>query len=211
MKKELKLADFRKKIPVKIQKRMFNGRLIELVENRWGHMIDYDVYLPSKKMNLQRPLCWTLEQKRELIRSVIKGCDIQDFSVILYIDDLDRVKRTTTYKIVDGKQRLSTLIGFCRNEFTLDADGEEYLYSELPKEIKEVIDNFNILFNQTYEYPDDLIPDEVKINWFEMINFMGTPQDTQHLKKLKGDWITFTILSKDEIESDRSSAYDYLI
>lgn len=32
-----------------------------------GLDIDWNVYLPSRKRNLQRDFVWTLEQKRELI------------------------------------------------------------------------------------------------------------------------------------------------
>ncbi len=185
MKKELKLSDFRKDIPVKIQKGIYYGHLREFVDNRYNYFIDYDIYLPTKNMNLQRPFCWTLDQKRELIKSVIKGCDISHFTAIQHVNDFDRMNRKVTFKIIDGKQRLSTLIGFCKNEFTLEADGEEYYYKDLPDEIKHELDHFSIVFNQTYEYPDDLIPDDVKINWFEMINFSGTPQDMKHLNDLK--------------------------
>lgn len=46
--------------------------------------VDYDVYLPTKRMNLQRPLVWTLEQKQELIISVLKGIDLASISIIIY-------------------------------------------------------------------------------------------------------------------------------
>ncbi len=32
---------------------------------------DFEVYLPTKGTNLQRELVWTLEQKKELIKSII--------------------------------------------------------------------------------------------------------------------------------------------
>jgi hypothetical protein len=176
-----KLSDIKKELPLNIQKGMWNGHLKNLLNDKDRYKIDFDVYLPSKGMNLQRPLCWTLEQKRELIKSVIKGVDIQNFYVIIYTpDDKQRV-----YKIIDGKQRLSTLISFCNDEFTFEFNGQEYLYSELSADVKDVIDRFDIHFNQTYEYWDDLIPDDVKIDWFEQINFLGTPQDTEHINNLK--------------------------
>jgi hypothetical protein len=79
----MKLTDFRKNLPIKIQKDMWFGHLSELVAGTYGYTVDFDVYLPSKGKNLQRPFCWTLEQKRELILSVLKGVHIQTFTVII--------------------------------------------------------------------------------------------------------------------------------
>jgi hypothetical protein len=119
--------------------------------------------------------------------SIIKGIDIQTFTVII-----SEVKdKTKVYKVIDGKQRLSTMIDFLNDKFTIILQGKEYLYSELPGEkdihngIRYQIDHYPIHFNQTYEYWDDLISDDDKIAWFEQINFAGTTQDIEHLKNLK--------------------------
>lgn len=125
--------------------------------------------------------------------------DIQTFSVILHIDDA-RNKRDTTIKFIDGKQRFSTLLDFIQDKFPINLLGKDYLYSELPdynlnvrsdfmNSIKYEIDHFDIHFNQVYEYDNDLIPDDMKIAWFEQINFAGTPQDINHLKRLKSEKI----------------------
>ena len=182
----IKLSDIRKELPFNIQKNMWAGH-IKNVFGDFDYQFDFDVFLPTKGINLQRDYCWTLDQKRELILSVIKGTDIQYFSVIIYTDE--RINRRTDghkmYKIIDGKQRLSTLIDFYNNKFSVILLGQEYLYSELPKTIKYVFDMFDIHFNQTYEYYDQLISDDNKIAWFEQINFAGTPQEKEHLINLK--------------------------
>lgn len=186
---ELKLSDIRREFQFKLQKGMFIGYLMEFKgsEHRYGYKLDFDVFLPTKGKNLQRPLCWTLEQKRELILSIIKGIDIQAFSIIIHTAE----DKTRTFKVIDGKQRLTTMIDFLNDKFSIILCGKEYFYSELPddkdirKSIKYEIDHFNICFNQTYEYWDDLISDDDKIAWFEQINFAGTPQDIEHLNNLK--------------------------
>jgi len=194
MKTTLKLSDIRKQFHFNLQKNMYNGHLMDWKEYRYkhGYKLDFDVYLPSKGKNLQRPYCWTLEQKRELILSIIKGIDIQYFTIIIH----EAEDKTKTYKVIDGKQRLSTMIDFLNDKFTIILNEDEYLYSELPdynlnnlddirNNIKYEIDHFNIHFNQTYEYYDDMISDDDKIAWFEQINFAGTPQDIEHLNNLK--------------------------
>lgn len=188
--KTLKLSDVRKKFNFNLQKNMYNGQLIDwkTYEYRHGYKLDFNVYLPSKGINLQRPFCWNLDQKRELILSIIKGVDIQYFTIIIH----EAEDKTRTYKVIDGKQRLSTMIDFLNDKFTIILLGKEYLYSQLPNDeddirnsIKYQIDHFNIHFNQTYEYWNDMISDDDKIAWFEQINFAGTPQDIEHLNNLK--------------------------
>lgn len=182
---ELKLSDIRKELPFKIQKNMNQGHLFQFDDylKTGRRKIDFDVFLPTIGKNLQRDFVWTQHQKEELIRSIIKGCDIQTFSVIIYSDN-DRMKEST-FKIIDGKQRLSTLLDFFNNKFTVNLLGNDYFYNELPKDIQREIAWFDIYFNQTYEFWDDLISDEDKIAWFEQINFAGTPQDIKHMNSLK--------------------------
>ena len=72
--------------------------------------IDFDVYLPSIGKNLQRELCWTLEQKRELINSILIGRHIPHFAIISIIDPNDQ--KEEIFQVIDGKQRLSSMISF---------------------------------------------------------------------------------------------------
>lgn len=189
--KTLELSDVRKQFRFNLQKNVYNGHLMDWqnYEYKYGYPLDFDVYLPTKGKNLQRPFCWTLDQKRELIMSIIKGIDIQVMTVIIS----ETKDKTRSYKVIDGKQRLSTMIDFLNDKFSIVLCGKEYLYSELPgaddihNGIRYTIDHFDIHFNQAYEYWDDLISDDDKIAWFEQINFAGTPQDIEHLTFLKNN------------------------
>lgn len=178
----MKLSDIRKELPFEIQKNMYNGHLRDWKNNRYGYTFDFDVYLPTKNMNLQRDLVWNLQQKQELILSVIKGMDIQTFTVIIYTDKITKDK---IFKIIDGKQRLTTLLSFMNNEFPVILLGDKYLFVDLPEDIKHCIEMLDMHFNQAYEYYDKLISDDDKINWFERLNYSGTPQEVEHLNKLK--------------------------
>ena len=133
---------------------------------------DFDVYLPSKGINLQRPLVWTLEQKRSLIESVIIRRSIPPISVVQTLDD--------TYQVIDGKQRLSAFIEYVQGGF----DFCGHYCDELPKDYLGQIDRHYICCYRLYEY-DTPVTDDKKIEWFQWINFAGTPQDIQHLKNLK--------------------------
>ncbi len=176
----LKLSDVRKSIEFKIQNSSLHY-LGRIADGRYGYLIDFDVYLPSIGKNLQRDFCWTLEQKQELIISILKGVKIASLAVIQH----EAEDGTRTFKIIDGKQRLSTMISFFKGEFSLQINNNSYFYKDLEVAAQKEIELFRVDADIAYEYWDTMISDEQKIAWFEMINFAGTPQDIEHLNNLK--------------------------
>jgi hypothetical protein len=184
----LKLSDVRVKLSFKIHETSLVFNVLDLLD----YNIDYDVYLPSKGKNLQRAFCWSLEQKSEFILSVMKGIKIPNISIIqkrIYPKNSSE-KEKTILQIIDGKQRLSTLLGFMQNEFPMKYNGVEYYYNDLEKaaqwEINHGMPSVSLAYE--YEYKDSenvIISDDEKIAWFEMINFAGEPQDIEHLNNLK--------------------------
>lgn len=144
--------------------------------------LDWDVYLPTRGKNLQRGFVWTIEQKRELIWSVLIGRHIPHCAIINIVNRQN--EKEDIWQIIDGKQRLSTIVSFFNNEFTLVIDGEEYFFKDLPKDYSDVIHRFNFRYyviNEPFYTP---ITDDEKIAWFKFINFAGTPQDVEHLNSL---------------------------
>ena len=132
---------------------------------------DFDVWLPTKNMNLQRSLVWSLDQKRSLIESVIIRRSIPPISVIQLMND--------TYQVIDGKQRLSTIIQYIAGEF----DFCGYLFDDLPREYLLQIKRHFITAYRLCERETPVTDDE-KIEWFKWINFAGTLQDMDHMNKL---------------------------
>ena len=89
-----------------------------------------------------------------------------------------------TFEIIDGKQRLSSMISFYKNEFTLIIEDKEYFFHELPKDYQLAISNYwfaYLIVNEDYE---NEITDKEKIEWFKFINFVGTPQEKKHIENL---------------------------
>lgn len=144
--------------------------------------IDWNVYLPTKGKYLQRDYVWTLEQKRELIWSVLIGRHIPHCAVINTINKED--ERKDIYLIIDGKQRLSTIFDFVDDKFTIEVEGKEYLFSQLPGDYQNAVNNYYFSYYVVNEPWDNRITDDQKIAWFKFINFAGTPQDAEHLKNL---------------------------
>lgn len=144
--------------------------------------IDWDVYLPTKGKNLQRDLVWTLDQKRELIWSVFMDRHIPHCAILNIVDPKDNKK--DIWQIIDGKQRLSTLVEFYENKFTLLIDGQEYSLIELPEEYQLCFKGFTFRYYVLNEPWGKPLTDQEKINWFRFINFAGTPQDVEHMNSL---------------------------
>lgn len=139
--------------------------------------IDFNVWLPKYNRNLQRDFVWTLPQKQEFIRSILMHRCIPPISIIYYDHKV--------FKIIDGKQRLSTLIDFYFNKFPLLIDGTEYYYRDFGWFAKYAISQFTFDVNLTYEYPDDMISDDDKIRWYMQINYAGTKQKTSFMNDLQ--------------------------
>ena len=152
--------------------------------------IDFNVFLPTirnKKtgqlgINLQREFCWTLEEKQELIISIIKGIKLPPLAIISYIDDSDRCNQKHVYKIIDGKQRLSTIISFINNEFPIIVEGIEFFYKDFDNITLNEFNKTPISGFMAVSYYDKPIPDKAIYDWFVMLNFAGKKVDKEHLE-----------------------------
>jgi uncharacterized protein with ParB-like and HNH nuclease domain len=144
--------------------------------------IDFDVYLPTKGKNLQRDFVWTIEQKRELIWSVLMKRHIPRLSILNICKEIKNIKGT--YQIIDGKQRLSAMIDFYNGKFDLIIDDNSYFYHQLPEDYQRTISGFMFPYYIVNEDFGNKFSDEDKISWFRYINFVGTPQDAEHLQGL---------------------------
>ena len=72
----------------------------------------------------QRGLVWSLDQKRELIDTILWGVSVPS----LYLRLLN-LGMKTPYEVLDGKQRLSALVDFVEDRF--DYNGIKY--SQVPE------------------------------------------------------------------------------
>ena len=93
--------------------------------------------------------------------------------------------KKTCFRIIDGKQRLSTIYDFIDGKFPININGFDYFYAELDKSGQMAIWNYSMNFRTVYEYEDKKLSDADLIALFEYVNFTGTPQDADHIEKLK--------------------------
>lgn len=179
--KKLQLSDVRLEIPFTFNKGISLGSIAKLKRTDFN----FDVYLEHHGIYLQRDLVWTELQKSELILSILKGIKIPPVSIVQY-DHNDNSKELF---VIDGKQRLTTIIDFINNEFPVIFKAESYYFTDLDDYAKRTVNLYNIVADVVYD--DDSVKLSLKekeayfIKWFLQINFSGTPQEVKHQQKLE--------------------------
>lgn len=146
--------------------------------------LDVDVYLPSYGCNLQRGHVWTLQQKQAFIEACLRGLQ---FPPIVMVRECENVNdKRQKIKILDGKQRLTALKEFKDGKFSFPFKGVDIWFSDLELVLKSDIEHLHHLkFDVHYSYKDEPITDDVLVEIFENCNFKGTPQDVDHIEKIK--------------------------
>ncbi len=146
---------------------------------------DFEVTLESKGKNLQRDLCWTQQQKESLIFTILRDQKINPIVVIQVRDQDHKSKDKYLFKVIDGKQRLNTLFDFIDGKFSVSIEGKDYFFKDLPEDCQSQILSYDFKWDIHYHYSDQPITDDTLIDLFEDCNFLGTPQDKNHLDYLR--------------------------
>lgn len=103
----------------------------------------------------QRNPIWSIGQKCFLIDSLISGCPIPQVYINIKTEGLGKEKRTT-YEVVDGQQRLRTILEYINNEWPLiPTTAKSYPVSDLYKKQigKKYSDLPDSLQNTIWDYP----------------------------------------------------------
>lgn len=134
-------------------------------------------YYYSSRLNMspdyQRGFVWKDEHKVKLIESIFYGNDIGKMVFIR----LPYQEHSYLYEILDGKQRLSTIIEFVEDRFKYKG----YYYSQLQDRDKQEFLNAIIAVGET----DEGFTENDKIRYFLAVNDTGVPQDQSLIAKLK--------------------------
>lgn len=123
---------------------------------------------------IQRSYVWEITRKSELIHSMIEGYPIPPF----YAKKVDG----KVYDFLDGKQRMSAIVGYLNGEYALtgispieyeNEEGEvEYvdingkLFSELPEEFQDLIKDYSL----TIYYYENISPEQTRILFKKLNN-----------------------------------------
>lgn len=138
------------------------------------------------EIKYQRDYVWTLKEKQLLIESIYNNIDIGKIVLrcrsFKWVEDRINagILENTTFKdIVDGKQRVLTMLSFIKNEFP---DLHNNYYRDLSRTSQR---NFLSYRNVVYvELPED-ISDKDVLRTFLAINHTGVPQSEEHINFVK--------------------------
>lgn len=141
--------------------------------------------LNGEKFYYQRDFVWTLENKQNLIQSLCKGLELG--RIVVYKREFEDVEKELKagnldvcfYDIVDGKQRLKTLIDFVNNKF-FDKNG--YYWKDY-----SIHAQYKILSQQTLIYVelDTECSSRDILQTFVNNAVEGVKLDTNHLKLIE--------------------------
>lgn len=121
----------------------------------------FNVSLAAKKIkNLtldlapeyQRGPVWSRPRQALLIDSMLKGYDLPKFYVRELPSDDDR----EVYEVVDGLQRLTSMVNFMNGDFALPKESNfaGSKYSDLPESVGEVFDSYQLNFTILVGFED---------------------------------------------------------
>lgn len=153
----------------------------------------------------QRRRVWAQKAKSYLIDTILRGMPI---SPIFIREKIDTETKKTMREVVDGQQRLSAILDYLNDGFTVSKiHNEEYgnlYFSELPNNIKEEFLQYSISTNVVTAPKDEEILEifarlntyTVPLNLPEKLNakFFGLFKQTVH--KLARDFHTFWLDKK---------------
>ena len=121
----------------------------------------------------QRGYVWTDEDKTRLIDSIFKGVRIGEF---VFIENTD--KNDWTYEVLDGQQRLTTLIDFVMSRFKYRG----YYWHELSWKDRHEFENLSVAW---VELDGKHLDQKANAQIFLLTNIAGVPQTEEHLAKVK--------------------------
>lgn len=123
----------------------------------------------------QRDYVWDQYDKELLIDSIFKNIDIGKFAFIK-IPYINWSEKNVGYEILDGKQRLSTIIEFYENRFSYKGK----YYNDLSTKDKTVFENHTVSVADTEEANKKEI-----LKCFLLLNRAGKVMDKKHLDKVE--------------------------
>ncbi|WP_299939217.1 DUF262 domain-containing protein [uncultured Nitratireductor sp.] len=145
----------------------------------------------------QRRSVWTLKDKRFFIDTILNGYPAPPIFLHKSLDDHGR----STYHVVDGKQRLQTIIDFAANKICIPGDFadvslQKKRWNDLQRETKEKFWNYVLIVEMLPSVNEAAIRDT-----FERINRNSRKLERQEIRHAKYDgWL----ISEAEAEADKS-------
>lgn len=145
-----------------------NSTIESIIRNHYYFGIDFTP-------DYQRDYVWEDSDKELLLDSIFKNIDIGKF-VLIVLDNKQHSETGFTYEILDGKQRLLTLIEFYENRFSYKGK----FYNDLSWLDRYRFKNHHIAVAEV-----DAIDKKTVLKYFFMLNRTGKVMDSKHLQAVE--------------------------
>ena len=153
---------------------------VELVRlEKWVHAYDNE---PGWEIDInppyQRPHAWTLQQKRAYVEYILRGGEVS--RRILFASRGQHNHHDQRWRLLDGKQRLASIVEFVRGEFAVFAD------EDTPEGYKasQIIDLKRQRYTLEIQVVDiESMADEIRL--YLAINSGGTPHSDAELERVR--------------------------
>jgi len=146
---------------------------------------DNELYLDA---DYQRPYVWTADHRQALLRSIFNNQPIDSVSVVYNPRTPNRY-----CEVVDGKQRITSLVMYHNGEFSYtDHDGAQYYFEDLCKPDKIGFRQTRLTSNELMSFNEEPVSEKDKLEYFLQKNFGGVAQSDEHKKLVEGMYLEAT-------------------
>lgn len=129
----------------------------------------------------QRGIVWTAKDKELLLDSIFKNADIGKF-VLVHLNDKEWTERNVGYEILDGKQRLLTLLEFYENRFPYHG----MFYNDLSMSDRRAFKEHPVVVGQLRDdFASKAEFKKMVLRCFLMLNRGGRAMDKEHLDAIE--------------------------
>lgn len=126
----------------------------------------------------QRDYVWTEKEQQRLLESFLSGLPLSAIA----ITTSNRADRHMI--VVDGKQRLTTLILFFENKIPFIYKGKEFFAKDFEDSDLRNLKKQTIPVSEIYNHDGSDVPVSAQVDFFLRVNFYGVPQSDEHRKKV---------------------------
>ena len=138
----------------------------------------------------QRGLVWSNEQKELFIKALLKGVVRLTPTYVFNGFSSD----TKLYEVLDGKQRLTTLLEFVRNKFTVDG----IYYKDWGYEDVRAFHKLPLVYTLVDGFDDEGLTLALKVELFLQLNSYGEVVDKVHLEMIQKKYLENKLEVKNE-------------
>ena len=177
---EIRLEEFKNAKNYRVKNKW--DKIIQRNQNMYMDLMHLYNQIMTKEMNLnpfyQRDLVWTNEQKKAYIEALfLEKAEIKP-TIILNWENNDE----NCYEVLDGKQRISTILEFLNNKFPIF---DNILFKDLSESDVKFITSKEVNYTRIEKLNNKNLTDEEKIELFLEINELGTKMSDEHIQKIK--------------------------